>query len=299
MKKVLFILGPTGVGKSDMAIDIAQRFNGEIISADSVQVFRHLNIGSAKITQEEMRGVVHHCIDILPPDAEFSVFEYVVLTKKLIDEIISRKHLPIIVGGTGLYVKALTLGYDFGGAGNTKDIRAKYQQIAKEKGLKYLYDKIKELAPNLVEKVSENDEKRIIRAFEIYEGGQTPALIDNQLDAKIFALNMPRDVLYERINKRVDIMVGNGFIEEVKGLLDMGLSAENQSMKAIGYKEVIQYIDGSISKQDMLELVKKNTRNYAKRQLTFCRGIEGLEFVDVSNREQAKSEIYKKVEEWL
>ena len=299
MKKVLFILGPTGVGKSDMAIDIAQKFNGEIISADSVQVFRHLNIGSAKITPEEMCGVPHHCLDILPPDAEFSVFEYVELTKKLIDEIVSRHHLPIIVGGTGLYVKALTLGYDFGGVGKTSEVREKYQRLAKEQGLQSLYLKIKELAPHLVEKVSENDEKRIVRAFEIYELGQTPTLNKSDLDAKIFALNMPREHLYERINKRVEIMLSKGLIDEVKGLLKMGLTAENQSMKAIGYKEVIAYLNGSISKEDMVELVKKNSRNYAKRQLTFCRGIEGLEFVDVSDRENAKNEIYNKIEEWL
>ena len=175
MKKVLFILGPTGVGKSDMAVTLAQRFNGEIISADSVQIFRKMNIGSAKITEEEMCSVKHHCIDILDPNEEFSVFEFVELTKKKIDEIIAKGKLPIICGGTGLYVKSLVLGYDFGGSGKDAKKREELKKIADEKGLDYLYEKLKKVAPSLAEKISVNDEKRIIRGLEIAESEVLPS----------------------------------------------------------------------------------------------------------------------------
>ena len=299
MKKVLFILGPTGVGKSEMAIKIAQRFAGEIISADSVQVFRHLNIGSAKIKKDEMRNVPHFGIDILEPNEEFSVFDYINYTKKKIDEIVGRGHLPIIVGGTGLYVKALTLGYDFGGAGKNNEIRDRLKKEAEEKGLDVLYDRLKAVAPNKIQKIFPNDEKRIIRALEIYECGNEPSLNKVDISAKIIALDLKRDLLYERINSRASKMIESGLIDEVKGLIENGVAKDAQSMKAIGYKEVIAYLEDKISFEDMIELIKKNSRNYAKRQLTFCRGIEGLEFVDCLDRNKAEKEIIQKVEEWL
>lgn len=299
MKKVLFILGPTGVGKSEMAIKIAQKFNGEIISADSVQVFRCLDIGSAKIKQSEMQGIVHYGIDILEPYEEFSVFNYVEYTKKKIDEITNKGKLPIIVGGTGLYVKALTLGYDFGGSGKNVEVRERLKREAEEKGLQVLYERLKEVAPSKTEKISANDEKRIIRALEIYECGQEPTLQKVDIQPKIIALDLQRDILYDRINLRVDKMIGAGLVEEVKGLIDGGVQKDCQSMKAIGYKEVIAYLDGEIDKEQMIELVKKNSRNYAKRQLTFCRGIDGLEFIDVLDRNKAENEIISKVKEWL
>ena len=236
MKKVLFILGPTGVGKSKMAVSLAQKFNGEIISADSVQVFCKLDIGSAKITKEEMQGVPHHFIDILPPEAEFSVFEFVEMTKKKINEIISRNHLPIIVGGTGLYVKALILGYDFGGSGKQEGKREQLKRQAHEEGLDVLYERLKNLSPEMCEKISPNDEKRIIRALEICETGEKPRMHDSDISPLIFSLDRERSVLYETINARVDSMLENGLVDEVKGLLEYGLTENNQSMKAIGYK---------------------------------------------------------------
>ena len=299
MEKVLFILGPTGVGKSKMAVDLAQKFNGEIISADSVQVFCNLDIGSAKITKEEMQNVPHHCIDILPPDAEFSVFEFVEMTKKKIEEIVSRHHLPIIVGGTGLYVKALILGYDFGGSGKKTERREELRSIAKEKGLDFLYEKLVKMSPEMAENISRNDEKRIVRAIEICELGEKPKMNESNIDAMIFSLDRERSVLYDKINKRVDKMISDGLVDEVKGLLKKGLNENNQSMKAIGYKEVVSYLKNEISYDEMVELIKKHSRNYAKRQLTFNRGIEGLTFIDVENYEQAKKDIEKKVGEWL
>jgi len=299
MKKVLFILGPTGVGKSEMAIKIAQKFGGEIISADSVQVFRQLDIGSAKITKEEMQNIPHYGIDILNPNDEFSVFNYVEYTKKKIEGISSRGRLPIIVGGTGLYVKALTLGYDFGGAGKNADERDRLKKEAEEKGLDVLYERLKQVAPQKTEKIFPNDEKRIIRALEIYECGEEPSLNEVDIDAKIIALDLQRDLLYDRINKRVDKMLDNGLLHEVETLLKDGVKEDAQSMKAIGYKEVVEYIKNQISYEEMVELIKKHSRNYAKRQLTFCRGIAGLEFVDVLDRDNAEKIIFEKVEEWL
>lgn len=299
MKKVLFILGPTGVGKSDMAITLAKKFNGEIISADSVQVFRRLNIGSAKITKEEMQGVAHHAIDILEPEETFSVFEFVALTKKLIDEISARGHLPIIVGGTGLYVKSLVMGYDFGGQAQTTGLREKYEKLFEEKGLDFLVEKLKELAPETAEKTDVKNARRVIRALEICESGQVPMTLKPDFDAKVFALTKDREKLYADINKRTDIMLKNGLIEEVKGLLDSGVSETCQSMQAIDYKETVLFLKGEISREELSELIKQHTRNYAKRQLTFCRGIEGLEFVDVENRDDAKCILERKIKEWL
>ena len=299
MKKVLFILGPTGVGKSKMAVLLAQKFSGEIISADSVQIFCNLDIGSAKVTKEEMQGVPHHCIDILPPEKEFSVYEFVELTKKKIDEIRSRKHLPIIVGGTGLYVKALLLGYDFGGSGKQTQKREELKEIAKEKGLEELYNLLIELSPEMAQKISPNDEKRIIRAIEICQTGEKPKQNGSDIDSLVFSLDLERSLLYERINKRVDLMLEKGLVEEVKGLVVYGLTSACQSMKAIGYKEVISYLNREISYDEMVELIKKHSRNYAKRQLTFNRAIDGLEFVDVLDFEKAENYISKRIEEWL
>jgi len=298
MKKVLFVLGPTGVGKSEMAIKIAQKFNGEIISADSVQVFRFFDIGSAKIKEEEKQNITHYGIDILSPNEEFSVFDYVEYTNKLIDEIISRNHLPIIVGGTGLYVKALTLGYDFGCSEKKEKRREELKLMADEKGLSYLYEKLNEIAPQMAEKISVNDEKRIIRAIEICENGGFPSTMPVEISPKIIAFNLPREILYDRINKRVDKMLEEGLIQEVDSMLKMGFR-ESQPMKAIGYKEVVLYLDNQLGKEEMIELIKKNSRNYAKRQLTFCRGIDGLEFIDVLDKQKGLDEAIKKVEEWL
>jgi len=299
LKKVLFILGPTGVGKSDMAISLAEEFNGEIISADSVQVFKNFDVGSAKIQQEEMRKIPHFGLDLLDANEEFSVFNYIEYTKKKIDEITNRNHLPIIVGGTGLYVKALTEGYDFGGKGKEGSFREELKQEAQEKGLVVLYERLKELSPERASEISQNDEKRIIRSLEVLALGNKPSKNDVDIDAKIFALDMPRDILYDRINKRVDIMIEKGLLQEVENLLEQGAKKDCQPMRAIGYKEGVSFLEGNLSKEEMVELIKKNSRNYAKRQLTFCRGIKNITFIDVFDREKGKEELIEKTKEWL
>lgn len=298
MKKILIILGPTAVGKSEFGVFLAKKFNGEIISADSVQIYKGLDIGSAKVTNEEMEGIKHHCIDILSPDSDFSVFDFVKLTREKIDEIIERGKLPIIVGGTGLYVKALLEGYDFGGQGKDEEYRKRLEKEW-EKDSDGLYETLKLKQPDLALKIKPNDKKRIIRALEISEFGSLPTSSKSEFDALVVTLNMDRQKLYDRINERVDKMIGLGLVEEVKKLIALGLTKENQSMKAIGYKEVISFLSGEIDEQRMVELIKQHSRNYAKRQMTFFRSLQDSFVVDVEDKKQAVIELEKRIKGWL
>lgn len=284
MKKVVFILGPTAVGKTKTGVNLAKKFDGEIISADSVQIYRGLDIGSAKVTHEEMQGIVHHAIDILEPDEEFSVFEFVEYTKKKIDEIIARGKLPIVVGGTGLYVKALTLGYNFGGAEKNEELRQNLEKLADEKGEEFLFEILKKKDKNLAEKTDKHNRVRLIRALEIAESGGEKDTAKVEIEPLLIGLVRERENLYDDINRRVDIMIENGLIKEVESLKNRGLSAKNQSMRAIGYKEVLSFLDGEIDYVRMVELVKQHSRNYAKRQLTFLRGMDDIHFVDVDKQ---------------
>lgn len=298
MNKVIFILGPTAVGKTQTGVNLAKRFNGEIISADSVQIYRGLDIGSAKVTKEEMQGIVHHAIDILEPYEEFSVFEFVEYTKKKIEEISSRGKLPIVVGGTGLYIKALTLGYNFGGAEKDEKLRDELQRLADEKGNDFLFEMLKEKDSVLAEKTDKFNTVRLIRAIEIAnnKGQKETAAVDIQ--PLLIGLVRQRDGLYQDINARVDKMLLQGLVKEVEGLKESGLTANNQSMRAIGYKEVLAYLDGEYDYARMVELIKQHSRNYAKRQLTFLRGMENVNFVDV-NENGLNEKIIKMVEEFL
>ena len=298
MKKILIILGPTAVGKSEFGVFLAKKFNGEIISADSVQIYKGLDIGSAKVTNEEMQGIKHHCIDIIAPESEFSVFDFVKLTKEKIDEIIERGKLPIIVGGTGLYVKALLEGYDFGGQGKDEEYRKRLEKEW-EKDSDGLYETLKLKQPDLALKIKPNDKKRIIRALEISEFGSLPTSSRSEFDALVVTLNMDRQKLYDRINERVDKMIGLGLVEEVKKLIALGLKKENQSMKAIGYKEVISFLSGEIDQQRMVELIKQHSRNYAKRQMTFFRSLQDSFVVNVEDKKQAVIELEKRIKGWL
>ena len=289
MERALFVLGPTGVGKSGFAIKLAKLFDGEIISADSVQVYKGLNIGSAKITADEMQGVAHHAIDILQPDQEFSVFEFVELTKKLIAQINQNGKLPIVVGGTGLYVKAFLEGYDFGGSGRNSQFREKLWAM----GENQLFAMLQKVAPERAAQIEINDKKKLIRALEIAEFGSQPKSHGTNINFLAFALTMPREGLYKKINARVDEMVEQGLIKEVADLKAQGLTEQNQSMKAIGYKEVLWFLDGKIQKQQMIDLIKQHTRNYAKRQMTYLRGMK-IPFFDVSEEQK----IIEYVRDW-
>lgn len=299
MKKVVFILGPTAVGKTFMAVNLAKTLDGEIISADSVQIYKKLDIGSAKVTEEEKQGITHYAIDILEPHEEFSVFDFVEYTKKKIDEIISHGKTPIVVGGTGLYVKALTLGYNFGGANFDKDLREKLENLAKEKGNDFLFEMLKEKDSFLAEKTDKNNTVRLVRALEIALSNGEKTQQKTDIDALVFALVRDRQKLYDDINRRVDIMLQNGLVGEVEGLKKLGLTKDNQSMRAIGYKEVLDYLDGEYDYQRMVELIKQHSRNYAKRQMTFLRGMENINFVDTEDKEQAFKDVLNKTTEWM
>lgn len=298
-KKVIFILGPTAVGKTYFSVKLAKEIGGEIISSDSVQIYKGLDIGSAKVTKDEMQGVVHHAIDILEPEEEFSVYDFVEYTKQKIDQIYAKGKTPIVVGGTGLYVKALTQGYNFGGTSKDDNLRNELENLAKEKGNDYLFEMLKTKDPKMAEKTDKFNTVRLVRAVEIALSSGEKQKNEVAIEPLIIALNRDREMLYKDINKRVDIMLDNGLIEEVENLKRRGLTFENQCMKAIGYKEVLSYLNGEYDFDRMIELLKQHSRNYAKRQLTFLRSMENVNFVDVEDKEIAYNQLKKLVEEFL
>lgn len=300
MEKVIFILGPTGVGKSNMAVNLAHVFGGEIISADSVQLYKGFDIGSAKVSAEEMAGVPHHLIDICNPNDYFTVSDFVDMTRQKITEVTSRNKLPIIVGGTGLYVNSLLAGYNFGGTEKHDDFRLKIKQEIEEQGHLAVWQRLKELNPVIAEKIEPNNTNRLIRGLEIATYGQEQTENKPMYDYKLFALNLDRTVLYDRINKRVDKMIDAGLVKEVKLLLKNGARKDSQPMKAIGYKEVVDFLDGNTDEKTMIDLIKQHTRNYAKRQLTYLRGLEkkyDLNFINAD--EKAEQNITNIIKGWL
>lgn len=281
-RKIFVLTGPTAIGKSDVAVEFALKTGCSVISADSMQVYRGLNIGTGKITHAEMRGVPHYMIDVANPDEEYSVGRYVSEAEKVIEKMSSP---PIVVGGTGLYITSLVCGNDFGGAGTDDGIREKWKGILEEKGKEYVYEYLKKIDPLSAAKISINDAKRVIRAIEIYEitgrpKSQSVAENNDKYESKTVILyDDDRDVLYKRINDRVDKMFASGLIDEVESLIRY----ENcRSMQAIGYKEVVEFLKGRISKQAAIEQVKQNSRNYAKRQLTYFKGMK------IKNKEYVK-----------
>ncbi len=297
-KKVLFILGPTAVGKSEIAVRLAKEFDGEVISADSVQIFKGLDIGSAKITKDEMSGVAHYGIDICEPEENFSAFEFAEFTQKKIDQIAGKGKLPIVVGGTGLYVRSLVEGFDFADAPHDENLRQQLEQLKNEKGVDALFEILQKENPAAAEKIDRKNPTRIVRAIEIARAKSEKGKKETAICPLVLALVRPREKLYADINTRVDKMMQKGLVREVEGLKKRGLSAQNQSMRAIGYKEVLAFLDGEISEQQMSELVKQHSRNYAKRQLTFLRGMK-CEMVDVENREEGFEQIRAKVKKFL
>lgn len=281
---VIVIFGPTGVGKTKTAVELAKKLNGEVVSCDSMQVFSKMDKGTAKATKEEMQGIPHHLLDVVEPWEEFSVGKYVELATKEIEEIFKRGKQPIIAGGTGLYINALINNYDFGNAKKDEKIREKYQKILEKYGNIYLFNILKERNSEIAEKIHPNDTKKIIRALEIIENKKNSEKeIKNNYKYIIFGLNLPREQIYENINKRAKQMFDNGLEKEVDDLLALGLTLNNQSMQGIGYKEIIQGRESNMSRNEIIELVQRKTRNYAKRQLTFMRGIPGLIWVDAKN----------------
>ncbi len=289
-KNNLFVLiGPTAIGKTSISIKLAENMNGEIISADSMQIYKFMNVGTAKITNDEMKSIPHYMIDIIYPDEEFTVANFRDRANQLIIDINKRNKLPMVVGGTGLYINSLVYDLTFTKVAPNFDIRNRLESLEEKYGSKYLHQELEKIDSISAERINPNDKKRIIRALEIYEvTGRTMSEYnkdfrkpreDNNLI--MIGLNMERSILYDRINQRVDIMIQGGLIEEVKNLIAMGYNKELVSMQGIGYKEIIMYLEGDISLNDSIELIKQGTRNYAKRQLTWFKRDNRIKWVEV------------------
>lgn len=297
----LFVLaGPTASGKTGLAIEIAKRFNGEIISADSMQIYQEMNVGTAKATQKEMQGIPHYLINIIPPNGTFTVSDFVSLTKQKIKDIQRRNKLPIIVGGTGLYIKALLYGYSLGQTNKDDTIRLKYEKVLEEKGSDYLHSILEEKDKDAALNIHKNATKRVIRALEIIEStgkSLSQAMVKQtaQYDYKMVVLSLPREQLYNRINMRVDNMIKDGIIDELKEILK-DTPRDSQSLSAIGYKEFFPYIDGIDSLSNCIEKLKQYTRNYAKRQITFFKSFEDAIWL---NPLTEKQKIFDFIEEKL
>ena len=294
MQKVIVICGPTASGKTALSIELAKKINGEIVSADSMQIYDEMSIGTAKPDKEEMQGIKHYLVGTVSPSKRYSVSEYKKDAICAIEEIISNKKSPIVVGGTGLYVNSLIYGIDYPEIETDLKYRAELEEINNEKGLEYLYKMAKEIDEEAMKNISVNDKKRIIRVLEIYkETGKTKTELEIEsrkngipYEYKVFAINMPREILYDRINKRVDIMIEKGLIEEVKQLYSKYGEQLCTAAQGIGYKEVIDYLNKEITKEEMIEKVKMETRRYAKRQLTWFRKIPNIIWLDGLNNMQ-------------
>lgn len=304
-QKLLVIIGPTAVGKTKLSIEMAKQYNGEIISGDSMQIYRGMNIGTAKITQDEMEGIPHHLIDIKEPDENFSVAEFQSLVRAKIEEIAKMGKLPIIAGGTGLYIQSVIYDYQFSDVSGDETFRLQLEQRAKEIGNEALYKELCEVDPESAAQIHPNNVRRVIRALEIYhltgktmqefQRTQEPDLL---YDTALVGLTMEREKLYERINDRVDLMVEQGLLDEVKSLYQQGLR-DCQSIQAIGYKEIYEYLDGKVSLDDAVETLKQNSRRYAKRQLTWFRNkmdVKWFDMTDVNNFTKKITEISHYVE---
>lgn len=284
--KVIVICGPTASGKTKLSINLAKKVDGEIVSCDSMQIYKDMNIGSAKPTVEEMQGIKHYLTDCVSPEKRYSVSEYKENASNAIKEIIYKGKVPIIVGGTGLYLNSLIYNIQY----NDMDIDIEYRKMlekeATENGLEALYNRAKEIDSEAMEKISKNDKKRIMRILEIYKAtGKNKTELEKESRKEVpynylvFGINMERSILYERINKRVDIMLELGLIEEVKELINKYKNMPT-AMQGLGYKEVKEFLDGTISKDEMIEKIKMETRRYAKRQITWFKRIDNIIWLD-------------------
>lgn len=278
MKKPLIILtGPTAVGKTNLSIKLAKLVGGEIISADSMQVYKGMDIGSAKVTTEEMEGVPHHLIDILEPWEEFNVVVFQRKCKEAIAGIYERGHIPILTGGTGFYIQAVLKDIDFTENEDNTEYREQLEALGEEKGAKHLHEMLREIDPESAEAIPVNNKKRVIRALEFYHFTSQKISEHNKQESEkepaynfcYFVLNDDRDKLYERIEQRVDIMLKNGLEDEVYHLLEKGCARDMVSMQGLGYKEMIDYLEGKITLDEAIYIIKRDTRHFAKRQITW------------------------------
>ncbi|WP_156289136.1 tRNA (adenosine(37)-N6)-dimethylallyltransferase MiaA [Oceanobacillus salinisoli] len=294
-KTVIAIMGPTAVGKTKLSIEVAKQFNGEVISGDSMQIYKGMDIGTAKIKEEEMEGIPHHMIDMKEPDEEFSVADFKNYVQNYIDEISNRNKLPILVGGSGLYIQAALFDYNFSNQKRDETLTRQLEDRIKREGPLPSYNRLKEIDPVQAEKIHPNNHRRLIRALEIYETtGLTMTEYQNNQTFEspyylvLIGLEMERAQLYEQINQRVDVMVEEGLVDEVSKLLEKGYEG-CQSMNAIGYKEFIPYFRGEKSLEESIEILKRNSRRYAKRQYTWFKNkmdITWYDMTDTNNRNE-------------
>ena len=275
--KLIILAGPTASGKTSVSIDLAKRIGGEIISADSMQVYRGMDVGTAKIKADEMQGVKHYLINVLDPTEDFNIVKFQDMVKYSIEEIKRNGHIPILVGGTGFYIQSIIYDIKFDKEEDNGSIRKVLEEEYDKMGADFMYEKLKKIDSVSAENIHKNNKKRIIRAIEYFlinnalisEHNESQRKKDSPYDFRFFVLNPPRDILYDRINQRVDKMVDEGLVREVKDLKNAGLSIENISMQGIGYKEILEYLDGEITLDEAIDNIKQNTRHMAKRQVTW------------------------------
>ena len=302
-KPMIILTGPTAVGKTDLSIQLAKAMNGEIISADSMQVYRHMDIGSAKVTPEEMDGVPHHLIDVLEPEEEFNVVVFQKLAKEALTGIYERGHIPIIVGGTGFYIQALLYDIDFTENDGDTAIRRELEKLAQTQGAGCLHQMLQEIDPESAAAIHQNNVKRVIRAIEFYrQTGKKISLHNEQEREKqspyqflYYVLDTDRKTLYERIDRRVDLMMEHGLVDEVKHLADMGCTRDMVSMQGLGYKEILDYLSGEIPLEEAVYILKRDTRHFAKRQITWFKGERDVRWLELEQFQNDRKKVLEHI----
>jgi len=309
-KPLIAIVGPTAVGKTDIAIDVALRIKGVIISADATQVYKYMNIGSAKPTEQERRGVPHYMIDVVEPNESFSVAVFQRMAREYIDKTLKAGYIPILVGGTGLYVNSVIYSLDFTEGAPDEELRHKLREMAERFGTDILYEELAKIDPESASKISRNDLKRIMRALEVYYKTGKPISyyqkrskqISPPYNALVVGLTMDRQRLYERIEQRVDAMISKGLIEEVRWLRANGYTSNKVAMQAVGYKEILAYLNGLCTLEEAIALIKRNTRRLAKRQWTWFNKDKNVHWFDVDKfetRDELINAIISKIKTFL
>ena len=302
-KPMIILTGPTAVGKTDLSIQLAKAMNGEIISADSMQVYRHMDIGSAKVTPEEMDGVPHHLIDVLEPEEEFNVVVFQKLAKEALTGIYERGHIPIIVGGTGFYIQALLYDIDFTENDGDTAIRRELEKLAQTQGAGCLHQMLQEIDPESAAAIHQNNVKRVIRAIEFYrQTGKKISLHNEQEREKqspyqflYYVLDTDRKTLYERIDRRVDLMMEHGLVDEVKHLADMGCTRDMVSMQGLGYKEILDYLSEEISLEEAVYILKRDTRHFAKRQITWFKRERDVRWLELEQFQNDRKKVLEHI----
>lgn len=306
-RPLVILTGPTAVGKTALSIALAKAINGEIISADSMQVYRHMDIGSAKIKTEEMAGVPHHLIDVLEPTEAFNVVVFQKLAKEAMREIYERGRIPILVGGTGFYIQAVLYDIDFTENDEDASLRSELEGLARREGPEILYEKLKAVDPDACKSIHAHNVKRVIRALEFYEKTGQRISEHNEIQRQnispyrfaYFVLNDRREEIYKRIDIRVDQMMAAGLVEEVRQLKGMGCTKDMVSMQGLGYKEILRYLEGELTLEEAVYLIKRDTRHFAKRQLTWFRREKDVIWMEKGNFDQCGQNVLDQMQEIL